>query len=611
MFDLDFHCTRNRLIPEQVGDAASSVTSLRSRESGSRRRGRLLATSLVVASTFLGAPTLAQQASTWLLASETLLHRLPAGLRQGELRFGVDLGTQWLTVEIQTPLPNLLQSVRTPSGAVLTPDNAQAMGGGFVRFAQSANGLPSFPYGSANATVYRWTVPITQPGWVTLSFDNGVAVTEDTPVVAQTVSDSPTRLAMIPPPTQLAPGGPVALAVAVVSGSQPLRAADVQAVVMAGNRIESTLTLVDDGGEADGAAGDGIYSALYIPASDGIRTVVVTARAYVGGAAVTRQASASFDVRTAGARFSAVSPWGMFDSNGNGRKDLLMWSGQIHVSKPGRYGVAATLKSGQHMLRTQTVSERNSGFWPASLVFPTSRIEAEGVGAGRYIVDSIELQDLSGAGADVLDLTGTGTVVDLTGVVFDRKPLLLSGSARFFGSDPNSRGLWRKLVVEVEVDSTVADFITASTLLFSGTRTVATCSGTGYAKVGVSKVGINCIGRDIGSLGIDGPYEARELWAYRVNAGPPATLQVNGTFARSGPIRAAEFEGSDRRREDVNADGSVTCFDLSLVKADVGVRSADPAFDPRLDIDRDGVVTDADVELVRRALPAGVVCPGM
>jgi hypothetical protein len=59
---------------------------------------------------------------------------------------------------------------------------------------------------------------------------------------------------------------------------------------------------------------------------------------------------------------------------------------------------------------------------------------------------------------------------------------------------------------------------------------------------------------------------------------------------------------------DANRDGRVDCIDMSIVKASFGRRVGSAGFDPRADLNGDGVVDIRDVTLVSRYLPVGTKC---
>jgi hypothetical protein len=53
----------------------------------------------------------------------------------------------------------------------------------------------------------------------------------------------------------------------------------------------------------------------------------------------------------------------------------------------------------------------------------------------------------------------------------------------------------------------------------------------------------------------------------------------------------------------------VGCADIAIVKASFGKRSGQPGFDPRADVNNDGVVDVRDLAFVSKQLPAGTRCP--
>jgi len=59
---------------------------------------------------------------------------------------------------------------------------------------------------------------------------------------------------------------------------------------------------------------------------------------------------------------------------------------------------------------------------------------------------------------------------------------------------------------------------------------------------------------------------------------------------------------------DVNGDSLVSCADLSVVKTSFGKRTGQFGFDPRADVNNNGVVDISDLAVVSRQLPAGTTC---
>jgi hypothetical protein len=59
---------------------------------------------------------------------------------------------------------------------------------------------------------------------------------------------------------------------------------------------------------------------------------------------------------------------------------------------------------------------------------------------------------------------------------------------------------------------------------------------------------------------------------------------------------------------DADGDGAVTCTDVTIVRASFGRRTGQVGFDPRADMNKDGIVNLADSTIVARALPQGTRC---
>jgi hypothetical protein len=81
----------------------------------------------------------------------------------------------------------------------------------------------------------------------------------------------------------------------------------------------------------------------------------------------------------------------------------------------------------------------------------------------------------------------------------------------------------------------------------------------------------------------------------------PHTVQFNGkaqTLSISTAFNVA----------DADENGQVNCADLAIVRASFGKRAGQLGFDPRADVNRDGIVNINDLSFVSRQLPAGTRC---
>jgi hypothetical protein len=58
----------------------------------------------------------------------------------------------------------------------------------------------------------------------------------------------------------------------------------------------------------------------------------------------------------------------------------------------------------------------------------------------------------------------------------------------------------------------------------------------------------------------------------------------------------------------VNGDGWINCQDVAIVKASFGTKNGQPGFDPRADVNHDGVVNVLDLAIVSQKLIPGTRC---
>jgi hypothetical protein len=76
----------------------------------------------------------------------------------------------------------------------------------------------------------------------------------------------------------------------------------------------------------------------------------------------------------------------------------------------------------------------------------------------------------------------------------------------------------------------------------------------------------------------------------------------------SSPLQL-EAQTALRNFGDLNFDGKTDCTDLAIVRASFGKTAGQLGFDPRADINMDGVVNLFDLSFVAKQLPAGTTCP--
>jgi len=540
-----------------------------------------------------------------LSASVTRLARLASDTPTASLSFAIDGGARTLLVDIGSTLPNLVTQLELPGGVVVTEVNAVAIGGTFTKAAGSSTGLGVYPFSGAG-THFVYRVPVSVAGTLTVRFNTPVPPTRDEAVAVQVSSDSPigTRLYFTDPAVVV--GAPAVLNALVFNGGNAVAGAVVQVSLMTGGSIKQTLTLRDDGLAADTLAGDGVYSAVFVPPSLGRFVAVADITGTSGGQAFERQSAASIDVVAATATLADTVRGRGIDLNANGALDRIAVDTNVQVATAGRFRLFVRLGAAGRSLVASGDANLTAGARTLSAEFDTQKLVAAGLGRGPYAVELAELVFLAPGKVQPADRKVNLGIIDLSNTPFERPALQLTGGASDAGLDANANGLFDELRVSLQVD-----VLSGGTYSFSGR--LADDFGTPialYASSAALQSGLNTLllrfpGAAIGARGISGPYTLDNLL---ITDNGARSLNAPGRVARTQTYSYKQFEGAQRQLADLNDDGRVDCADVAIVRAAFGKRRGQAGFDARADLNNDGVVSVVDLGAVTRALPIGLTC---
>lgn len=98
---------------------------------------------------------------------------------------------------------------------------------------------------------------------------------------------------------------------------------------------------------------------------------------------------------------------------------------------------------------------------------------------------------------------------------------------------------------------------------------------------------------------------ADDLWVSRsITLGPDGALWITN----DGRVVRAVVQPVIVPPGDLDRDGTVDCADIAIVRASFGLRTGQPGFDPRADVNLDHIVDIRDLAWVSQRLPAGTRC---
>jgi hypothetical protein len=561
---------------------------------------------MLTATAWMG-PALAAQPVA-LDASQSGLARIAPDTPSGLLTLALDARATMVSVDIGALPGSLVTSITGPAGQLLTAATVASFGGSFLRFdgSSAARGPGLYSFGGA-ATHQLYQFPSLGAGVYTVRFEAS-GLSEQAAVIVAMRSDSSIGTRLFFTDGHGVVGRPIVLAAALMDGGLPLAGASVKVHLLDDHGAVNTLTLHDDGIEADGVAGDGLYSALFTPSAPGRHVALAELRGSAAdGTAYLRNTTTQLDVVSPNASFTGRFSSDVTDTDGNGRFERIVLFADVDVLVPGTYRAQAQLRTVSGKPFSAELDQPLAGGAQQVRV----GIEAAQLQAlkesGPYNVERVDLLLIDHGAAVAADtLIEPGATASYRLDQLERLPIALIGTSDDFGADTNGNGLYDQLTILLDVDLDVAGFYQYSARLTDGAgRAIDLIAGGATLAAGRKALPFVASGSKIGLHGVNGPYRLDNVLIF----GAGAALTVLPLAARTRPYTYRQFESSARNIGDINNDGQVDCADLALLKTGFGKRRGQTGFDPRTDVNFDNVTDARDLALVSRALPIGVRCP--
>lgn len=304
----------------------------------------------------------------------------------------------------------------------------------------------------------------------------------------------------------------------------------------------TALDLVEDATTA------GDYTGV-LPAATrtGLHTIVVSAEGTTP--AFTRQQLVQVSVAPSRTTFSGTVADRGVDVDGDGRSDQLVVDVGLDVDLAAVYGLFGTLTDGAGTAIEQVHVEQELAPGPQtmSLAFDGAALFDLGHD-GPYLLDDLVVEDV--ATATGLARAPAYTTAAYAHTDFQRPPLLMTGNTADRGEhDINMERLpYETLVVEVEVDSSVAADVEATANLYAGGGIFVEPGRTGASLApGPTLLAFRFSAFGIFRAGQPGPYTLQLLSVSGTSAdGAPVSLLVTGTVAVTRPYRLEDFAASPR-----------------------------------------------------------------
>jgi len=449
-----------------------------------------------------------------LRAAQYKLSRLAATRATDEADFTIDqCGV--VTVDIIATVDGVGTTVETPSGQIISPATAANFGGGFESLqGNDAPDGPSILPAASRGFHSIYTFAFQGAGAYKVHFQAPAGLSQEVPVFTEVTTDSPVRAKLFATEPVLVQGRSAVLAAALLDGQTPVAGANVFVLVNPPSGPTVNLTLRDDGGPADGAAGDGLYCGEFTPDTAGTyHALAVITGTTVGGVSFTRETAAEFSVINPPSRLAGTAPDHGVDDNGDGLLDRVVFDVATQTTTAGHYRAFVHLKTagGQSIVGSSDADlQAGAGTLPVSVGADQLRATGEN---GPYTVESVELDSIGADGASPCDrLDNPGQTQAYLLSQFQRKPLILTGVTTDQGVDDNNNGRFDRLLVTVQVNVLYAGFYSWNMKLADqGGRQIGFSSSAGFLNSGLNNLTFTFDGSAIGSTGANGPFRLSDL----------------------------------------------------------------------------------------------------
>lgn len=488
-----------------------------------------------------------QESSLSLFSSQTKLNRLAPGEGTASATFTVDATTE-VVVDVTATIDDLVTRIVGPGGEVLTPSTVSTFGGSFDQYTVETAPSLIFVTPFSADTHYLYTFVPPSQGTYTVEYEVPMSFFGEVNVITQLFQNSPVRAALFATEPVLPLGNPLVLSAFLFEDDAAISGATVEATVLVNGEAPFTVTLADDGGDADDTAGDGLYSGEFTPNAPGTyRALAVMNGTSSTGAAFTRQAAAEVTVVTpAGSILNGSIQDEGVDDDGNGLFDRFRIDVGINAVEAGTHLAYVYLRSpsGQALVRNGRL-DVTGGAATIPVNFSAEDVFDLGEG-GPYAIERIDLVFVGDDGTVPSDrLLNAGQTQAYALSQFERPAILLTGGSTDTPRDTNGNGLFDRLDVTVDVNLLSGGFYQWSGRLVDDLgNEIEFVGNSGFLSTGDTQITFTFDGTAIGANGVDGPYVLTDLLMFSSSSG--ANL-VASSVAVTAPYDVEQFEGVPER----------------------------------------------------------------
>jgi len=386
------------------------------------------------------------------LYNEVKVVRLAPDALTGQSTFVVDGGAT-VRIHVRASANGVSTSISCPNGQTVNSGNISSINGIFNAYeiTPSQGGISPSPY-FAEGFHSIFEFPIQGTGSYSVSFNVPSGVNQEVAVLTNVTTDSSLTSKLFSSETSATVGKPIVLSAAIFDEQAAVAGATVTAQIKLPDGSSVGQTFSDDGQGADYLAGDGIYSAFYIPTLTGNHRVL----AQISGvrasqATFQRSASLSFIVNPFVGRLTGnIEDYGVDEDNDNLLNKIVVKT-EVETTEPGDFGVFIHLKVGadKYLIRNNRVQLDTPGMNYIEVDFDAESLVRLGEN-GPYAIELIELvkyDQQSFVNVDSLINPGQTQAYQMSQL--QRPPIIITNFNQIEGLDFNGNSKFDVLSIKV------------------------------------------------------------------------------------------------------------------------------------------------------------------
>lgn len=417
---------------------------------------------------------------------------------------------------------SVIPSIITPNGQIINQNTISAFNGEYVdyeipessgSFFQTENLVEGFHY------IFQF--PTQGQGTYTIRLEAPSGLNEDIAAAARIITDSPVNVKLFTPESKITLGKPIALTAAVFNGQNAVSNASVTVNITSPSGIVTNISLLDNGNEADHQAGDGFYSAKYIPNEVGEYSILAEISGNTANnVAFSRQSGTDFTVLPIRSRLTGtVTDFPVQNPNDSRFLDGFIIKANTDTVVAGNYELFVYLKTanGKSIISSST-AELQQGLGDIEVMFEAQSIIEAGED-GPFDIEKIDLvyydADEIATTVDSLENIGQTQAYQLSQM--NRPKISLTGVNNVIPVDTNGNGKYEGLTFQIGVNVIGNAYYTFSGSLFDSNRDeIAWNTGQMYLNDGNNTITFTVSSEQILEHNMPGPYVIGNLMIWNL-----------------------------------------------------------------------------------------------